>query len=97
MTRRERAGARKAAAIANKIGYPDKWRDYTALEIERGDFFGNATRATVFESNRQLRKIGKPVDHGEWEMTPPTVDAYYDPEMNDINSSRRRSAAVLLL
>src|SRR5213079_1237553 len=75
----------KLHAIANKVGYPDRWRDYSAVEIKRGDFFGNATRATVFESHRELGKIGKPVDRGEWGMTPPTVNAYYNPQMNDIN------------
>jgi endothelin-converting enzyme/putative endopeptidase len=75
----------KLHAIANKVGYPDRWRDYSAVEIKRGDFIGNATRATVFESHRELGKIGKPVDRGEWGMTPPTVNAYYNPQMNDIN------------
>jgi endothelin-converting enzyme/putative endopeptidase len=75
----------KLHSIVNKIGYPDKWRDYSALEIVRGDFAGNVRRGAIFESRRQLAKIGKPVDRGEWEMTPPTVDAYYDPQMNDIN------------
>jgi putative endopeptidase len=75
----------KLQAMANKIGYPDKWRDYSKLEIVRGDELGNVERARVFEFNRQLAKIGKPVDRGEWEMTPPTVNAYYDPQMNDIN------------
>jgi putative endopeptidase len=75
----------KLHAVANKVGYPDKWRDYSALKIERGDYFGNATRATVFESQRDLDKIGKPVDRSEWGMTPPTVNAYYNPQMNDIN------------
>jgi putative endopeptidase len=75
----------KLHAMANKIGYPDKWRDYSKLEIVRGDELGNVERARVFEFNRQLAKIGKPVDRGEWGMTPPTVNAYYDPQMNDIN------------
>lgn len=75
----------KLHAMANKIGYPDKWRDYSKLAIGRGDELGNVERARVFEFNRQLAKIGKPVDRGEWEMTPPTVNAYYDPQMNDIN------------
>jgi len=75
----------KLHAIVNKIGYPDKWRDYSSLTIMRGDFLGNRDRATVFESKRQLNKIGKPVDHTEWQITPPTVNAYYDPQMNDIN------------
>jgi endothelin-converting enzyme/putative endopeptidase len=75
----------KLVKIRNKVGYPDVWRDYTALAVKRGDFYGNATRAIVFEVNRQLAKIGKPVDRGEWGMTPPTVNAYYNPSMNDIN------------
>ena len=75
----------KLHAVANKVGYPDRWRDYSTLEVRRGDFVGNATRATVFESRRELTKIGKPVDRGEWGMTPPTVNAYYNPQMNDIN------------
>ncbi len=75
----------KLHAIANKVGYPDRWRDYSKLSVRRGDFYGNAKRATVFESDRELAKIGKPVDRGEWGMTPPTVNAYYNPQMNDIN------------
>ena len=75
----------KLDSIVNKVGYPDVWRDYSALDVARGDFFGNVNRATVFESRRQLAKIGKPVDRGEWGMTPPTVNAYYNPQMNDIN------------
>jgi putative endopeptidase len=75
----------KLHGMANKIGYPDKWRDYSKLEIIRGDELGNVTRARKFEFDRQLAKIGKPVDRGEWGMTPPTVNAYYDPQMNDIN------------
>jgi putative endopeptidase len=75
----------KLHAITNKIGYPDKWRDYSALKIVRGDAMGNLLRADEFEVNRQLQKIGKPVDRLEWFMTPPTVNAYYDPQMNNIN------------
>ena len=75
----------KLRAIVNKIGYPDKWRDYGPLKIERNDFFGNAARASLFESRRRLAKIGKPLDRGEWGMTPPTVNAYYNAHMNDIN------------
>jgi endothelin-converting enzyme/putative endopeptidase len=75
----------KLHAVANKVGYPDRWRDYSALKIVRGDYFGNAARATLFESERDLAKIGKPVDRSEWGMTPPTVNAYYNPQMNDIN------------
>jgi putative endopeptidase len=75
----------KLAGMVNKIGYPDKWRDYSSLNVMRGDFLANRNRAIVFESRRQLNKIGKPVDRSEWQMTPPTVNAYYDPQMNDIN------------
>ncbi len=75
----------KLHSMANKIGYPDKWRDYSKLEIIRGDELGNVERARQFEFNRDLAKIGKPVDRGEWFMTPPTVNAYYDDQMNDIN------------
>jgi endothelin-converting enzyme/putative endopeptidase len=81
---REKAQA-KLQTLANKIGYPDKWRDYGALDVKRGDFFGNVARGNVFESRRMLAKIGKPVDRGEWGMTPQTVNAYYDPQLNDIN------------
>lgn len=75
----------KLHAIANKIGYPDTWRDYSTLEIIRGDEVGNSERASWFEFHRWLAKIGKPVDHREWDMTPPTVNADYDPQRNDIN------------
>jgi putative endopeptidase len=75
----------KLHAVANKIGYPDKWRDYSKLEVKPDDPLGNSLRATAFENDRELAKIGKPVDRGEWGMTPPTVNAYYDPSLNDIN------------
>jgi endothelin-converting enzyme/putative endopeptidase len=75
----------KLHAIANKVGYPDRWRDYSSVVVKRDDFAGNSLRAALFESDRDLRKIGKPVDRGEWGMTPPTVNAYYSPQMNDIN------------
>lgn len=75
----------KLAAIRNKIGYPNKWRDYSTLKIVRGDFLGNVERANTFEVNRQLAKIGKPLDRNEFGMTPPTVNAYYSPPFNDIN------------
>jgi endothelin-converting enzyme/putative endopeptidase len=74
----------KLHAIVNKIGYPDKWRDYSALEISPDDFAGDIRRASQFEYRRQLTKIGKPLDRGEWMMTPPTVNAGYNPQMNDI-------------
>jgi putative endopeptidase len=75
----------KLHMVADKIGYPDHFRDYSKLTIIRGDAFGNAVRAAEFENRRELDKIGKPVDRGEWGMTPPTVNAYYNPSMNDIN------------
>jgi endothelin-converting enzyme/putative endopeptidase len=75
----------KLHSIVNKIGYPDKWRDYSPVSITRSDFLGNVQHATVFESKRELNKIGKPPDRAEWMMPAPTVDAYYNPQMNDIN------------
>jgi len=75
----------KLAGIRNKIGYPDKWRIYSSVQIVPNDFAGNVTRAAEFELHREINKIGQPVDHGEWQISPPTVDAYYDPQMNDIN------------
>jgi len=76
---------RKLHAIRNKIGYPEHWRDYSALEVKPDDYFGDALRASRFESDRQWHKLGKPVDLNEWGMTPPTVNAYFNPQMNDIN------------
>lgn len=67
-----------------KIGYPDQWRDYSALKIVKNDLYGNATRATEFEYNRNLAKLGKPVDRAEWGMNPQTVNAYYNPSLNEI-------------
>ncbi len=74
----------KLNSIVNKIGYPEKWRDYSALEIDRGSHVLNAFSAERFEFNRQLAKVGKPVDRAEWQMSPPTVNAYYDPQLNEI-------------
>jgi len=75
----------KLHTIVNKVGYPDKWRDYSSVKIARDDFAGDVARAGIFESRRELDKVGKPLDRGEWGMTPPTVNAYYNPQMNDIN------------
>lgn len=75
----------KLHGMINKIGYPEKWRDYRSIDISRNTFLANVFRAQAFEARRQLAKIGKPVDHTEWQMTPPTVDAYYDAQMNDMN------------
>ena len=75
----------KLKAVANKIGYPDKWRDYSKLEIVRGDALGNLMRSSDFEYHRRLSKIGTRTDRTEWGMTPPTVNAYYSPTQNNIN------------
>jgi len=74
----------KLAAFTTKIGYPDKWRDYSAYQVDRGSYAENLIRSGQFEFKRDLNKIGKPVDRTEWDMTPPTVNAYYDPEKNEI-------------
>jgi len=74
----------KLAKFTPKIGYPDKWRDYSALQIDKSDLVGNVIRAQTFEYNRNLNKLGKPIDRSEWGMTPQTVNAYYNPEMNEI-------------
>ncbi|WP_457445944.1 M13 family metallopeptidase [Roseateles sp. P5_E4] len=75
----------KLKAIVNKVGYPERWRDYSAFAVRPGDFLGNVTRGNAFEAKRRLAKIGQPLDRGEWGMTPQTVNAYYDAQMNDIN------------
>ena len=75
----------KLARIRNKIGYPEMWRDYSSLAVQRSDFFGDVERGNLFEFRRLAAKIGKPVDHSEWSIPPTTVDAYYDPQLNDIN------------
>jgi putative endopeptidase len=75
----------KLKTVMNKIGYPDKWRDYSTLVIVRGDALGNQERVRQFNFNRDLAKIGKPVDKGEWSMSPPTVNAYYDAQQNNVN------------
>ena len=75
---------KKLAAFGVKIGYPDKWRDYSLLKIDRGPYVLNVMRGDVFETDRELKKIGKPVDRTEWGMSPPTVNAYYNANMNEI-------------
>ena len=75
----------KLSGVENKIGYPDKWRNYSSLKIIRGDALGNSIRANEFETHRQLAKIGTPVDRNEWSMSPPTVNAYYNSQENNIN------------
>ena len=74
----------KLSKFTPKIGYPDKWRDYSTLKVIKGDLFGNQQKATAFEYNRQINKLGKPVDRTEWGMTPQTVNAYYNPPLNEI-------------
>jgi putative endopeptidase len=83
--RTKEAAQAKLRSLVNKIGYPDRWRSYAGLEISRRDFFSDVRRSAVFENRRQLNKIGRPLDRSEWGMTPPTVNAYYNPQMNDIN------------
>jgi endothelin-converting enzyme/putative endopeptidase len=74
----------KLEAIANRIGYPDKWRDYSSLKIIRGDALGNSQRANEFDFQRQLNKIGQPVDKNDWPYPPSTVNASYNPQLNNI-------------
>ena len=75
---------KKLKKFTAKIGYPDKWRDYSKLKIVKGDLYGNAMRAVAFEYDRQINKLGKPVDRTEWGMTPQTVNAYYNPPLNEV-------------
>lgn len=75
---------KKLAAFTVKIGYPDKWKDYTGLVINRESYFGNVLSSSIFETKKDLAKIGKPVDKTEWGMTPQTVNAYYNPQNNEI-------------
>ncbi len=77
-------GKAKLAAFAKKIGYPSAWRNYDALHVDRADYLGNVFRARAFEAKRDLEKVGKPVDHSEWAMTPATINAQYSPDFNDI-------------
>jgi putative endopeptidase len=85
------SAATRAAAIEKldqmelRVGYPDRWRDYSALKIDRGPYVLNVLRAREFEQRREYDKIGKPVDRSEWSMSPQTVNAYYDPSMNSLN------------
>lgn len=81
----KKAALEKLALYRNKIGYPEKWRDYSKFIVKRDDLLGNVNRGDEFERQRNLNKLGKPVDETEWGMTPPTVNAYYNPSQNDIN------------
>ena len=80
----KREAQAKLAKFMPKIGYPDHWRDYSSLEIAKDDLFGNVSRANAFEYRRNIDKLGKPVDRSEWGMTPQTINAYYNPELNEI-------------
>jgi len=80
----KKAALTKLAAFTEKIGYPDKWRDYSTLDIKKGAFINNVYAVNEYENKRDLDQIGKPVDRTEWGMTPPTVNAYYNPAMNEI-------------
>jgi putative endopeptidase len=80
----KKAAQEKLAKFMPKIGYPDKWRDYSSLEIRKDDLVGNVMRGNAFEYQRNINKLGKPVDRTEWGMTPQTVNAYYNPELNEI-------------
>jgi putative endopeptidase len=81
----KKAAAEKLAMIRNKIGYPEKWRDYSSVKVHRTTFVANAEQSALYERNYNFAKLGKPVDEGEWHMTPPTVNAYYSTSFNDIN------------
>jgi endothelin-converting enzyme/putative endopeptidase len=81
----KQAAHTKLAAQVDKIGYPDRWRDYSSVDIKRDDFLGNVQRSSVFEIRRRMAQFGQPADRTEWGMTPPTVNAYEDPQHNTIN------------
>ena len=74
----------KLGKVFNKVAYPDSWRDYDKLQVDRASWLNSVLAANAFEVNRDLSKIGKPLDRGEWHMTPPTVNAYYNPSMNEM-------------
>ncbi|MFT4937388.1 MAG: putative endopeptidase [Paraglaciecola sp.] len=80
----KKAAKIKRSKFTTKVGYPDEWRDYSALEIVAGDHFGNIRRTQEYKYNREINKLGKPIDRNEWFMTPQTVNAYYDPTQNEI-------------
>src|SRR5262249_53089987 len=81
----KRQALAKQDSTLQKIGYPDKWRDYSSVKIGPSNYLANTNAATAFEFRRQINKIGKPVDRTEWVMTPATIDAYEDSQMNTIN------------
>ncbi|ARG98654.1 M13 family metallopeptidase [Legionella micdadei] len=79
------AALKKLALMEDRVGYPDKWWDYSTLKVDRGPYVLNVIRANEFLNKRDLNKIGKPVDRSEWAMPPQTINAYYDPSMNNLN------------
>ena len=81
----KKAAEQKLAMYRNKIGYPEHWRDYSSIKVSRNDLIGNVQHSATYERNYRFAKLGKPVDEKEWGMTPPTVNAYYNPSFNDIN------------
>jgi endothelin-converting enzyme/putative endopeptidase len=81
----KKAAMTKLEAVADRIGYPDAWRDYSSVRVARDDALGNLQRSIAFERQRNLKKIGEPVDRTEWSMRPQTVNAYYSPDRNNIN------------
>jgi putative endopeptidase len=81
----KKAAMVKLNAVVDRIGYPDEWRDYSSIRVATDDALGNRQRAELFDRKRNLAKIGQPVDRSEWSMTPPTVNAYYSPDRNNIN------------
>jgi putative endopeptidase len=81
----KKAALEKLSLFRQKIGYPEKWRDYSSVKVSRSNLVGNSHQSAVYERNYNYAKLGKPVDEKEWGMTPPTVNAYYDPSFNDIN------------
>ena len=81
----KKAAEAKLAMMRQKVGYPDKWRDYSSIKVDRTELIENVEHAAVYQRNYNYAKLGKPVDEKEWGMTPPTVNAYYDPSFNDIN------------
>ncbi len=81
----KQAAKLKLDAVVDRIGYPDRWRDYSAVRVSRDDALGNRQRTTAFANERRIRQIGRPVDKNDWNMTPPTVNAYYSPPNNNIN------------
>ena len=92
----KQAAEAKLKKVSNKVGYPAKWKDYSKVVIKQDDLVGNVRAAAVFEEKRDLAKLGKPVDKSEWNMTPPTVNAYYDGSENNINFPGRYPAAAVL-